>query len=116
MLSQHDVTADRAGKAWYRPSIAWASRVGGSHGNLHPTARFHCRAWRRGYGLAVSGASAAAGDAGDRVSPRPSSVLNSAPYGVWRHFALDPRAAIWVAFTPHYDRRGLHCMTLSEVR
>jgi len=30
------------------PSVAWAYPTGGSHGNLHPTTRVHCRAWRRG--------------------------------------------------------------------
>ena len=36
------------------------------------TARVHHAAWRRGGGVAARGARAAAGDAGDRVSPQRS--------------------------------------------
>src|SRR5262245_57133442 len=41
--------------------------TGGSHGNLHPTARIRCHAWQRGCRVAARGARAAAGEAGDRI-------------------------------------------------
>src|SRR5262245_17545134 len=51
------------------PSIACTRPpAGGSHGNPPPTARIHIHTGRRGGGVAARGASAAGGDAGDRIS------------------------------------------------
>src|SRR6516162_8642819 len=55
------IAADRAIKVWYGPICCMGTTPkGGSHGNPHPTAGFHGRAWRRS-GLAARHTRAAAG-------------------------------------------------------
>jgi hypothetical protein len=49
------------------PPLHGRDPTGGSHGDLHRTARIHRRARQRSGCVAARGARAAAGDAGDRI-------------------------------------------------